>query len=606
MGLNRRSLIAAAAGLPLAFAGKGSAEALHTSLAHAGGWRRVRPGEAGWPSEAEWNALGLAVGGSLLQPTSPYLPCLDPKRAPECAATMKQLRNPFYVGDQPGGTQVSGWLNAWSPAASRFAVAARNAQDVAAAVRFARAHRLRLVVKGGGHSYQGTSCAPDSLLVWTRRMNRVELQDAFTPKGCEERIAPTPAVSIQSGAMWIDAYDAVTTRAGRYVQGGGCATVGVAGHIQSGGFGSFSKGFGTAAGNLLEAEIVTADGRVRLVNACRDPELFWALKGGGGGSWGAVTRVTVRSHALPATFGGASFEVMAGSDAAFQRLMDRFLELYATRLMNPHWGEQASFSGDNRLKVSMVVQGLSSRQANETWRPLLSWIRGSPADYKLGDVSIGVGPAREWWDGEARKRRGNTSLIPDPRPGAPAAHAWWDGDSEQVSAFLHGYDSVWLPAALLSAELRPDLVRALFRASRHETVGLHFNKGLAGAEAEVLARESDTAMNPGARSAFALAIVANGGPPPFPAQTPQSLAKALQHAIAVDAALRELRQIAPRGGSYVSESNYFNADWKAAFWGEHTERLARAKAAYDPEGLFYVRHGIGSEAWSEDGFVRLG
>jgi len=56
--------------------------------------------------------------------------------------------------------------------------------------------------------------------------------------------------------MWIDAYDAMTTKAGRYVQGGGCATVGVAGLVQSGGFGSFSKNYGTAAAGLLEAEIV--------------------------------------------------------------------------------------------------------------------------------------------------------------------------------------------------------------------------------------------------------------------------------------------------------------------------------------------------------------
>ena len=68
-------------------------------------------------------------------------------------------------------------------------------------------------------------------------------------------------------------------RGNRYVQGGGCTTVGVAGLIQSGGFGSFSKNYGTAAAGLLEAEIVTADGRVRIVNACSDPELFWAPQG---------------------------------------------------------------------------------------------------------------------------------------------------------------------------------------------------------------------------------------------------------------------------------------------------------------------------------------
>ena len=145
------------------------------------------------------------------------------------------------------------------------------AGDVAAAVNFARTHNLRLVVKGGGHSYQGTSNAPDSLLVWTRAMNQVQLHDAFVGAGCAGTVAPVPAVSAGAGAMWIDLYQAVTTQAGRYVQGGGCATVGVAGLIQSGGFGSFSKGFGSACASLLEAEVVTADGTVRVANACTQP-----------------------------------------------------------------------------------------------------------------------------------------------------------------------------------------------------------------------------------------------------------------------------------------------------------------------------------------------
>ncbi len=85
----------------------------------------------------------------------------------------------------------------------------------------------------------------------------------------------------------MDVYDAVTTRAGRYVQGGGCITVGVAGLVQSGGFGTFSKDFGLAAAKLIEAEVVTADGRLRIANACTTPELFWALKGGGGGTFGS-------------------------------------------------------------------------------------------------------------------------------------------------------------------------------------------------------------------------------------------------------------------------------------------------------------------------------
>ncbi|MEW5315001.1 MAG: hypothetical protein WDW38_006458 [Sanguina aurantia] len=187
-----------------------------------------------------------------------------------CKEAMQQIKNPYYIRDQPGLTQTSGWADAWLSQPSAYAVAAETTADVVAAVNFAREHHLRLVVKGGGHSYQGTSDAPDSLLQATSNQ---------TAK---------PQNVIEAGALWIDAYDAVTTVAGRYVQGGGCTTVGVAGLVQSGGFGNFSKQFGTAAAGLIEAEVVTADGSVRIANAHQNPELFWGLKGGGGGSLGVM------------------------------------------------------------------------------------------------------------------------------------------------------------------------------------------------------------------------------------------------------------------------------------------------------------------------------
>ena len=152
---------------------------------------------------------------------------------------------------------------------SVYAVAAESIDDVVAAINFARENNLRLVVKGGGHSYQGTSNAADSLLIWTRNMNAITLHDAFVGSGCDGQHAPQEAVTVGPGAIWGRAYDAVTTKGGAYVQGGGCITVGVAGLIQSGGFGSFSKAYGMAAASLLEAEIVTADGAVRIANAAR-------------------------------------------------------------------------------------------------------------------------------------------------------------------------------------------------------------------------------------------------------------------------------------------------------------------------------------------------
>ena len=175
--------------------------------------------------------------------------CVSSSESADCNTLFANLKNPYYIGDNPGITQTLGWVDGWATKPSVYAVAARNAGDIAAAVDFARDNNLRLVVKGGGHSYQGTSNAPDSLLIWTRPMHDVTIQQDFVPGGCKS--APQRAVTVGSGTIWMQAYDAVTTQAGAYVQGGGCTTVGVAGLIQSGGFGSFSKHYGMAAAGLL-------------------------------------------------------------------------------------------------------------------------------------------------------------------------------------------------------------------------------------------------------------------------------------------------------------------------------------------------------------------
>jgi FAD/FMN-containing dehydrogenase len=562
---------------------------------------RVRPSDPAWPDEASWQRLSATVGGNLLRVQPLFGACAALPQGEACLAATSSMANPLYLGDQPAGTEVSGWLDAWTPAPSVYAVAARNTDDVVAGVNFAREKRLRLVVKGGGHSYQGTSNAADSLLIWTRSMNRVTLHDRFVAKGCAGRSAPVPAVTAEAGAMWIDVYHAVTTLGGRYVQGGGCTTVGVAGLVQSGGFGSFSKGFGTAAAGLLEAEIVTADGAVRTANRCLHPDLFWALKGGGGSSWGVVTRVTLRTSALPAFFGSASGTIKAKSDAAFAQLITHFIGFYRARLFNAHWGEQVALAPDNTLKISMNCQGLDRQQAKDVWQPFFDWVHAAPDDFAVTDkLGAGARPARGWWD-----VTGHDSLRRDPRPGAPDYHGWWQGDQDQVGAFLHGYESLWLSASLLDGKAQERLAGALFAASRHKPVELHFNKGLAGAPDAVRADARQTATNPAVVAAFALAIIADGEAPAYPGlpRAAIDVAAAREDARAIAYAAAALRQIAPDAGSYVSESNYFNPDWQSAYWGTNYARLRQIKRRYDPDGLFFVHHGVGSEAWSADGFA---
>lgn len=600
--MNRRELLKAALAIPFL---PGMASGIGTAWASgANALRsRVRPGETGWPSATEWDGLNHSVGGRLLKPQSPFAHC--PSAA--CDEALKHIKNPFYIGDQPALTQTSGWADAWTSRPSAYAVAAESTADVAAAVRFAAKHRLRLVVKGGGHSYQGTSNAADSLLIWTRHMHAVSLHDAFVGQGCEGKQAPQAAVSVQSGAMWIDVYDAVTTHGGRYVQGGGCTTVGVAGLIQSGGFGSFSKNFGTAASGLLEAEIVTADGVTRIANACTHPDLFWGIKGGGGGSLGVVTRLTLRTHPLPEFFGAVFGEIKAASDAAYRALLAKAIDFYQRDLFNRHWGEQMQFRGDNVLRLAMVFQGLSQQQAQAIWQPFLDWIRAS-GDYTfIKPVQVLALPAQHFWDAEFFREHMPAAMIPDDRDGAPRNHVLWAGDQGQVGWFIHGFKSAWLPASLLRKDSQAQLVDALFACTRQWSVEFHFNKGLAGAPPEAIAASRDTATHPQVLDAFALAIIAGDGSPAFPGMPGANpdLAKARDESASISRAMDALLKVAPNAGAYVSESDYFQRDWQQAFWGANYPRLAAVKHKYDPQGLFFVHHGVGSEAWNADGFTRV-
>ena len=73
----------------------------------------------------------------------------------------------------------------------------------------------------------------------------------------------------------------------------------------------------------------------------------------------------------------------------------------------------------------------------------------------------------------------------------------------------------------------------------------------------------------------------------------------------LDECMNELRVIAPNGGAYVSESNYFEKNFQQSYWGANYPRLLEIKKKYDPNGLFIVHNGVGSEEWSRDGFTKL-
>jgi len=240
------------------------------------------------------------------------------------------------------------------------------------------------------------------------------------------------------------------------------------------------------------------------------------------------------------------------------------------------------------------------------WRPFFDWVAGSPQDFSIASgPTVLAAPARHFWEPTFLKELPGI-VRADDRPGAPDGNIFWTDNLGEAGQVLHGYQSAWLPASLLQSDRQENLGDALFAASRHWSVSLHFNKGLAGAPAEAIDAARDTATNPAVLGAFALAISAAEGAPAYPGISGHEpeLSTARRHADAIDSAMSEMRKLLPTVGAYVSESDFFDEAWQQSFWGANYARLAGVKDRYDPDGLFIVHHGVGSERWSADGFTR--
>jgi len=322
---------------------------------------------------------------------------------------------------------------------------------------------------------------------------------------------------------------------------------------------------------------------------------------------GVVTRLTLRTHSLPEFFGAVFTTIKATSKGAFRQLIGKVVEFYSQSLFNPHWGEQIGFRPGNVLSVAMVFQGLDQHQAETIWRPFFEWLAASPQDFSIvSEPKILALPARQFWDPESLKKVPGLVLADD-RPGAPKTNLFWAGNLEETGQVLHGYQSAWIPASLLQVDRQKNLADALFAAAQHWRVTLHVNKGLAGAPAEAIAAAGDTAMNPSVLDAFALIISGAAGPPAYPGipDHEPDRTTARRHADAIDKAMNQVRKLLGNVGSYLAEGNFFDEAWRESFWGSNYARLLGVKDKYDPDGLFFVHHGVGSERWSADGFTRL-
>ncbi len=542
-------------------------------------------GKVSWPSEESWQKLNADVGGRLIKPTAPWSTLKPGEKVPA------NLKNPWYLEEQPGATQSTGMYKAWDSTPSTYAVAVEKVDDMVAAVNFARQNKVRLVVKGTGHDYFGRSCAPDSLLVWTHPYRGVDYHDSFKPQGAPATANAVRAVSVKAGNRWLEAYQAATA-ANCYIQGGGCTSVGACGGFAlGGGFGSYSKKFGSGAAGVLELEVVVADGRVLIANAYQNEDLFWALRGGGGGTFGIVSRMTLLAHTMPNSDGWISGSVSAASDQAYLELIERYVEFVASSLNNASWGEGVTFpKGKNELEIGTAFLDLTLEQAQQTWEIFLAPLKARPQDFTL-KLNYRVVPFKDKWNPK------NGGAIMDARPEALDGYFWWKGNDIEVGAYWANYQGRGIPLSTMQGAQAKVLAQAIFDASRTSLVLFQTNKGLAGEPAEAFARDKTTSMNPAVFTNAGFVTLGSWVQYKYPGVTGHSpdASWAASQAKDVDTAMAHIKRATPNGASYTNEGDFSEKNWQAEFWGSNYSRLLSIKRKYDPTNLFHVHHGVGSE-----------
>ena len=207
------------------------------------------------PTTADWKRLASHLDGTLARPGS------------STYDAVRLTQNPRYDGARPLAV-----------------LSVANAHDVTTAFAFARDHDVRVAIRSGGHSYPGWSAGDGALVVDVRPLDQVSLNGTTATVG--------------AGASLIQVYDALGTR-GRGIPGGSCPTVGIAGLTQGGGVGVLTRAYGLTCDSVSAMQVVLADGRTVNASADNEPDLFWALRGGGGGHLGVVTSFTFRTFAAP-------------------------------------------------------------------------------------------------------------------------------------------------------------------------------------------------------------------------------------------------------------------------------------------------------------------
>lgn len=380
-----------------------------------------------------------------------------------------------------------------------------------------------------------------------------------------------PAIKLGAGVIGSQAYVAASA-AGYRVVGGTCPTVGISGgYTQGAGHSILASRYGLAADNVLEWEVVTADGDHVVATPTQNQDLYWALSGGGGGTYAVVLSMTAKAHLDGQVGGGSvSFNDSATGNDVFWDAVGAWLALLPPFLDDSNF-MLYSITNSTFSTNTIAAPDKNATQVESLLAPFLAELdsRGVPYTWEAH-----VSPT--FLDHYSRDF--------GPLPYGPFAA------SQLLSNRL-------LPRG---AVVDPDQNAVLTEALRGVTRTGDFYLGCHGTNARRPATAVDNAVLPAWRDTVSLCLVVGN----WDWTIARSDMVARQTEL-VDEIMPPLVAATPGSGMYLNEGNFAQEDWQAEFYGENYPRLREIKRRYDVDGLFYAPTAVGSEDWALDGSGRL-
>ncbi|KAL8591780.1 hypothetical protein ACOMHN_032322 [Nucella lapillus] len=454
-------------------------------------------------------------------------------------------------------------------------------EDVQKVMVFAKKHNLFVTIRSSGHSFIGRSAHDGSILIDLRKMKgRV-----FNPN---LQRSPAGEMTVESGNSWLEVYSAVDEivtndgpggqARGRVIIGGSAHTVGMGGYTMGGGHSPMCRKLGLAVDNLLEATMVLADGRKAVVNAqgtsltdpgsndtqhTNDASLFWALRGGGGGTWGVVTHFTFRVHFAPERFRRVGITWILNNPNIPVGTPTIKYVLQALGQLSEEWGGYLLVSGApvspqavGSLTLFLNHFGNSSSPSNSEVTDLLNyktteqiWKNDTNFDTFLEYEKTAVDPSQTY-SYIYNSFIHNQSLYDDQR-------------LEQLTEFLM------------------DLKNPPSPTSAHSCTGT-----LLGGQMAKVARDA-TPVNPKFRTGL------------LSMSCSLSWSDAVHRdSFYVQKALEMRNRLAPMGeGVYFNEPAEDQDDWQHQFWGDAAtyQRLLSIKQTWDPDNFLWCHNCVGSD-----------